>query len=136
MRLVAVTLFLLACANSAAAKECSRVDEQKAEAIAARLSDWNQIYDAFERFRHCDDGAIAEGFTDSIVRLLASHWGSLPQAAALGQRDPVFRRFLVAHVNASADPNDLSRLAGLAERNCPEQHRALCAEIHAAAIRQ
>jgi len=136
MRFLAMALVLLACATSVSAKECSRLEAQEAEVIAPRLSDWNQIYDAFGRFRHCDDGAIAEGFTESVVRLLVSHWESLPKAAALAQRDASFRGFLLAHIDASADTNDLSRLAELAERRCPAEHRALCANIRAAAVQR
>jgi hypothetical protein len=51
----------------AAARDCPREDAMRAEDIAAALKSWGRAYAAFKRYSHCDDGAISEGFTDSIV---------------------------------------------------------------------
>jgi len=104
-----------------------------AEAIAARLTDWKRVFGAFERFSHCDDGAIAEGFTDSVVRLLATQWPTLPQVAALENQNPSFRAFVLRHIDASADSADLEKVAGLARSQCPSGHGALCSAIARAA---
>ena len=65
-------LIFLAVSPPVAARDCARDEEIAAEEIAARLTRWTDIHSAYLRFQHCDDGAIAEGFTDSVVRLLAS----------------------------------------------------------------
>jgi hypothetical protein len=113
-------LLLVACLASPLvtfAKDCTSEEGMAAEDIAARLTDWKQIYSAFERFSHCDDGAIAEGFTDSVVRLLATHWETLPQVASLENNPPAFRTFILRHINDTADTSDLKRVAHLARTN-------------------
>jgi hypothetical protein len=104
-----------------------------AEDSAARLTDWKQIYGAFERFAHCDDGAIAEGFTESVVRLLATHWETLPQVAPLESKNPAFRSFVLQHTNDTGDTSDLKRVARLARTQCPKGHGPLCTAIFQAA---
>lgn len=115
------------------AKDCAREEAMAAEDIAARLTNWEQIFGAFERYAHCDDGAIAEGFTESVVRLLASHWQTLPQVPALEKKNPSFRAFVLRHVNASADSSDLKRVAGLARTQCPKGYSSFCSAIAKAA---
>jgi hypothetical protein len=103
------------------------------ENSAARLADWKQIYDAFERFSHCDDGAIAEGFTESVVHLLATHWETLPQVASLESKNAAFRTFVLRHINDTADTSELKRVARLARTRCPNGHGVLCSAISQAA---
>lgn len=116
------------------AKECAREEAMAAENIAARLSDWKQIYGAFERFSHCDDGAIAEGFTESVVHLLATRWETLPQVASFEIKNAAFRNFVLRHVNDTADISELKRIARFARTQCPKGYSALCSAISQAAI--
>ena len=120
----------------ALAKECTREEAMAAEDIAARLTNWKQIFGAFEHYSHCDDGAIAEGFTDSVVRLLASHWQTLPQVSALERKNPSFRAFVLRHINASADNADLNRVATLARTQCPKGYSSFCSAIAKAASKK
>lgn len=104
-----------------------------AEDIAARLTGWKEIYDAFERYSHCDDGSIAEGFTDSIVRQLATHWETLPQGALIASQKPTFHTFVLRHINDTADISDLKLIARLANNQCPKGHDSMCSAIFQAA---
>jgi hypothetical protein len=104
--------------------------------VAGTLRDWRDVSAAYQRYRYCDDGAIAEGFTDSIARLLASRWETLPEMAALTEKHPEFRSFVLRHVNASADPGDLKRIAELAGSKCPSQYTSLCAALRTQALRK
>ena len=125
-------LFLLA-TSPVEARQCSRADAQAAGAIAGSLSSWHSIYAAYERYGRCDDGAIAEGFTDSVVHLLATNWASLSDAQGLIAKNPSFRSFVVSHVNASADSDEIAQVAALAATRCPPSATSLCKEIVGAA---
>ena len=46
----------------------------QAEATASSLITWPEILGSFRTFGHCDDGAIAEGYSVSIVGMLADRW--------------------------------------------------------------
>ena len=106
------------------------------DGVAAKLSQWKDVFETYRRYSHCDDGAIAEGFTDSIARLLASKWESLPEMAAIADKNPDFKAFVLRHVDASADPRDLQRIAEFAKSKCLPQYRALCAALRTKALGQ
>jgi hypothetical protein len=86
------------------------------------------LHDAFHRFAHCGDGAIAEGFSDSVVRLLASRWQDLHELEHLAESDRPFRAFVLRHIDATADEADLRRIIATASK-CPGHARPICREI-------
>lgn len=130
-----VAAFLVILCGPAFAQQCTRADEIAALKMAGMLREWREVSAAFQRYRHCDDGAIAQGFTDSIVRLLALRWETLPEMAVLAEKEPEFRSFVLRHVDASADPRDRSRIADLAGSKCPSHHEKLCAALRVEALR-
>jgi hypothetical protein len=68
---VAVALSLAIPLRGAWAKErCSLDQEIAAESSAGTLRNWAEVYSSFERFGHCDDGAIADGYSESISKIL------------------------------------------------------------------
>ena len=129
-----ITLLLLASACVAQAKVCSKAEARAAEATATTLKTWARIHAAFHRYSHCDDGAIAEGFTESVVHLLATRWSALPQAQRLITRDRAFGAFVVRHVDPSANRRELRLVAEYSAKRCPAGAAALCAKLRKAAI--
>ncbi len=127
---------LLVWAGPVSACVCSSADAQAAEQSSATLDSWQSIYAAHKRFGHCDDGAIAQGFTESVVHLLATRWSSLAEAQRLFAKDPSFQQFVVRHIDASADSAELGQIAALAKQQCPVSDRLLCNQILKAALRQ
>jgi hypothetical protein len=63
--------------------ECSKSQELAAETEAGSLKSWAAVHRSFTRYGHCDDGAIGEGYSDSVTILLADHWDALPQLTTL-----------------------------------------------------
>jgi hypothetical protein len=57
-----------------------------------------------------DDGAIAEGISDFVVRRLAAHWESFPELAELALADTAFGTRVVQHIDATTDPRDLAMI--------------------------
>lgn len=124
-------LLLVLSACQVDAKECTGVEAQEAEAGVDTLKDWSAIYTAFKRYGHCDDGGIAEGWSEAVVHLLASNWGSLKQAAVYTTNDKGFRRFFLKHIDASADTDEIKSIGKLAGSQCPPNLKLLCKEIEA-----
>jgi len=58
----------------------------------------------FKHHGHCDDGAIAEGYSDKIVSLLVNRWGSVEELFHLWRTHPEFGRFITAHVDELMSP--------------------------------
>jgi len=55
-------------------QDCTKEQKREIEAKAAYLKTWDEVYNAWEAFRQCDDGSIAEGFSESITMILSAQW--------------------------------------------------------------
>ena len=135
MRMLFVVTTLLIASTCSAADKCSDADAQVAETTTGLMKTWSAIYSGFKSYGRCDDGGIAEGFTEAVVHHLASKWNSLPKVAALVKKDPAFRTFFLKHIDASADTDELRKIKTLAQSQCPENLRELCTAIQASAGR-
>lgn len=124
-------LFTLAStlAPGQAQKPCPSQDEKRALNEREKLRTWKDVYRSFQQFSHCDDGAIAEGYSDKIVSLLARDWTNVLVLNGLARKDPRFKAFVIRHIDASADDNDLRLALQNAQRRCPAGATELCGEI-------
>ena len=133
MRRLLIAVISIAFWQVAAAEDCTPAQARSAEAIAATRHTWQEIHTAYRLFAHCDDGAIAEGFTQSVVHHLASRWSDLPEAERLFVREPRFEMFVVKHIDASASNKDLQQLIEHSTKRCPAGAQALCLKLERAA---
>ena len=95
-------------------------------------ANWDTLYQVFYRHRFADDGAVAEAFSDFVVHRLATRWSTLPSLARLAANDSAFSAFIIRHIDATADLDEL-RVLVRRTSNCPARVRSLCSSIHAAA---
>jgi hypothetical protein len=126
-------LLLLPCAY---AQECSVADAKAAESATDSLHSWPSIFKAYQSYEKCDDGAIAEGFSEAVVHLLATNWASIHQAQLIFSKDSAFQEFVVRHVDSTADGNELTRIQNLAVHQCPRSAKTLCEQLAKAASSQ
>lgn len=49
-------------------KTCTPHQAEAADAMVDHLTDWAQVEVAFRKFAQCDDGSIAEGNSEAVVR--------------------------------------------------------------------
>ena len=110
---------LLLFATSAQQKECTHEEAQTAIDQADQLKDWRSAYEFFKPFGHCDDGAIAEGYAESVAKLLAKHWTHLDGFAKLASRDRDFQKFVLRHIDETADIDDQKAIVKNAKLRCP-----------------
>lgn len=135
--LVAVLcLFLLAsvCAEAArgAPLACTPEEAQAAEASSAVATSWKTLHRQFRLYRNCDDGAIAEGFSEAVTRLLADRWVTVRDLAPMIASDRAFGRFIVTHVDETVPQARLQKIARNASERCPRSLKGFCADVHAA----
>ncbi len=100
----------------------------------ARSASWQALHQIYVK-QPCDDGAIAEAFSDFVVHKLASAWASLSSLASIVRGDSGFGTFVIRHIDATADDNELRTVARLASTRCPRGSQMLCRRIGAAASR-
>jgi hypothetical protein len=108
---------------------CDQSAARFAEQEADTLKTWQQIYNSFKRYSACDDGAIWEGYSDSVVKVLANKWSELPHLSILIARDQDFRDFVLRHIDATTDEKDLENVATNASKRCPRDDAKLCEDI-------
>ena len=111
-----------------AAPSCSREEMANAQKAAAAARDWDTMYDTFHRFSPCDDGGVAEGFSDSVAYLLASRWEELHELEYFAEANRAFRAFVLKHIDATASEENLRRILGHT-KECPGYARPICREI-------
>jgi hypothetical protein len=116
----------IACAQQ---HSCTDTEALRAETQVDTLRSWDSLYRSYKLYRQCDDGSIAEGYSESVVRILADHWGTRPRLAALSKRDARFRRFVLGHVDATTNPDDLKKIRINANTQCPPRLSAICADL-------
>jgi len=105
------------------------MEAQRAETEAETLRSWNSLYTSYQLYRHCDDGAIAEGYDESVARILVDHWETLPRLNQIGSRHLSFRNFVLKHVGGTMDLDDLKKIGMNATDRCPSGLRSLCNDL-------
>lgn len=117
----------------AATNVCSAAQAIAAEEAADTLADWPAVAAAYDQFRQCDDGAIAEGYTDSVGRLLGR---DQPEAHALAKAlrtRPGMLRFLLRHVNETLPEDELTVIAEKLPTRCGKGEQKICKALSDAA---
>src|SRR5208283_720709 len=92
-------------------------------------SSWNEFHDLFMKYKGCDDGVYAEGYSDFVTRSLAKHWDRFDELAKLSAADKAFEDFVLRHIDATANWDDISLLLSNAEEKCPASSSRLCYAI-------
>jgi hypothetical protein len=111
-------------------KPCTQQDAINAEKRADSLKNWSAVYGAFEQFGQCgDQGAIGEGYSDSIARLLSSQGSTAEQLSQLTSHDRDFEQFVLRHVDELMTPDQAAAIRKNAESHCPSDAKRLCKSI-------
>jgi hypothetical protein len=95
---------------------------------------WPALLKHRRTFAACDDGGLAEGYSDAIVRLLAHRWDQFGTFVAISKRHPEFQRWAIQHIDATTSDDDLKKVelnAGSCINN--RKTRVLCKAIQEAA---
>ncbi|HEV8583810.1 MAG TPA: hypothetical protein VGT02_02465 [Methylomirabilota bacterium] len=132
--LASAALALALDAGSASAAECTVAEQHTIADELPRLTTWSAIYAHVKTYTpRCDDGWMAEGYSDTVVKMLAKRWARVEDLARLARRDRAFRAFVLRHVDATTDLGDLRRVAANAGRRCPPGLEELCGAVAKAA---
>ena len=136
LNLSVVCIFAVAVMPNAAAgnRPCTKEEAIAAEAVAATANTWEQLYQQFVHYGHCDDGAIAEGFDETVTRLLAEQWSSVHVLGAVSEADPAFRKFVIRHIDQTVPAERLAHIRKNVTTQCPSRFKKLCRDIELACV--
>lgn len=115
------------------AAKCTRRASDAADKALDELSSWAAIYRTFRLYKQCDDGALAEGYSDKVVILLTQRWPTVEALSKLAQSNPQFGDFVLHHVDGLMSPNEAKTIANNAEKHCPVGSNEMCQRLAAKA---
>jgi len=124
---LAIVMLGFAVAAQAQDKPCSKADAAAAEKAIDRVMNWNQLHKAYNDYRHCDKDAVADTYTDALLRL-AVDWKNV-DALASAMNDPGFKAFVHTHLRSPAAKDDREAVYSRAKSNCPKNLDSFCAEL-------
>lgn len=127
--LVVGALLVIAPGCSSAAGVCSKNEAITAEQEASGLMDWDALYASYRRYRQCDDGAIAEGYSESVTRMLDQRWSELPKLQSLVQQDGNFRTFVLRHIDQTISRDRFEAIMKNAQDRCQVDASSICGSI-------
>ena len=126
--LIIILLFFSPIAVCVDVITCSEEQAIAAEGQVSDIHDWERLHIVYKEFYACDDGAISEGFSDSVANLLTNHWGDIGKLSLILNSDPDYRRFIVKHVDMLITEQQFL----LIEKNvnsCRNEMKAFCEEL-------
>ena len=126
-RVALALLFLFGVYCAAQQKPCPKSDQLRVEKEAVTLRSWDDLYKSYLRYKHCDDVDAQEGYSESIARILADHWDTLPRLAQLIRKNTSFGSFVV--LNATMNMDDVAKIRANAVEHCPTGLGKLCAKL-------
>lgn len=131
---IILLIFLANCIASAEEKHCTKTEAMEAEMSIDHLNNWEEVYSSYNRFKHCgDDGAVAEGYSDSVVRMLANRWDEIEALIKLTSSDRDFYAFVLRHIDATTDKSEIQKIINNSNQHCPDSATTLCSVIEEAA---
>ena len=131
-----ITIVLLAArlGVSANANAQDRCDEKQNQWFRqADPKTWTALHTLFSKFGDCDDGAISEGFSEDVAQLFLKQWTHLETLNHLIASDRPFRNFVLRHIDASLDEDELNGIAENAKSRCPTWGTQLCHSVESKA---
>lgn len=122
MKYLAVVIILY----SANLFSCSKEEAMLIEPYAYKIKSWTELDRAFSQFEHCDDGAIADGFTGSVAYLLGNKWDELSYL----EDKPELYKFVLKHIDEAWTRNEHRIAVKNAKAYCPDYAESICKALN------
>jgi hypothetical protein len=123
---ISLVLLIVFSRPACAHENCSAAEAIKAETESSSLESWDALHRAYNQYKQCDDGAIAEGYSDTVARLLTRHWASVSELDAIARKDAGFRNFVIRHIDSLMSPSEAKTILANAFSKCPSGSNELC----------
>jgi hypothetical protein len=112
----------------AADKPCTKSDAANGERAIERDNNWNQLYRSWQDYHHCDTGAVADAYTDTLMRLMVE-WKNVEALSAAMQKDAQFKEWVHERLKSPAAKDDKPAVYSRVVASCPKGMDTLCAEL-------
>jgi hypothetical protein len=122
-----VTVFNIG--NASERLKCTQPEAVAAETEASTIGSWPALYKSFLKYSHCDDAAIAEGYSESVSRLLAENWNDLKTLRKIASDNKQFERFVFRHIDGTWTRERISIVEQNAKTRCSVSDKQFCKRI-------
>lgn len=115
---------------------CTKDKQQELDATAPSFNadDWETLYISYAKYASCDDGWLAEDYSDTVVNFLSKKWDQLDSLAKLIKTHPGFKKFVIRHLDGSVSKEEIDQIIKLSSSSCPSAQLNLCKEINQRAV--
>ena len=110
-------------------RPCRQSENRQSESEADRLRTWDALYRSYRLYARCNNASAAEGYSESVARILVDHWQTLPRLSDLARKDKRFRDFVLGHVDATLDMGDVKKIRTNAMQHCLPTLHNLCEDL-------
>lgn len=127
--LLALVICMPNSASAATHASCTASEAKAASSEVEHLEDWDGMYRSFKRFRHCDEGGVAEDYSYAIGHLLAHDWSRLDDLLRIAASDREFEQFVILHIDENIPEWDAQLIVRNSRTRCPSGAQWLCKSI-------
>ena len=127
--LIIFLLTVFGLANATENLQCTQQEAIAAETEASTLESWPAVFKSFHQYGHCDDAAIAEGYSETVSRLLAEDWKALRVLRIYAARHKRFERFVLRHIDGTWTSERVNIVKENAKHRCSNRDQRLCQQI-------
>ena len=117
------------CFSMALQENCTEQEAIAADKEASEVTDWKMMLRSFLRYNKCDDASIAEGYSESVSRLLADDWHKTPSLIALIRKNKGFGDFILKHIDETIPLHRLRKITFQAKHECPRGGESFCMAV-------
>ena len=112
--------------NSAAGETCAaEMSSRAVQTLPQAREDWKSLLRHREKFASCDDGELAEAYTEAVVGLFAYKWDQLDKFAGQVHGHANLQKWALRHIDSSASKEDLKKISSNAS-SCRNGLKHLC----------
>ena len=121
---------LVSASPQAAHQSCSIKQDDLASQRLAKAASLMSLYKASKLFPGClEGGGTAEEASDDVVVRLSHHWSNSIGELEKHQANPGLIAFVLRHIDATTDSDDLKVISAKAKTACPLRAKALCRKV-------
>lgn len=106
---------------------------QAEETLISARNTLDALYQHFQIFGACDDGELAEGYSDAVAQILGQKWGQFENFPATLTSNPEFKFWILKHIDSSASVQDLKKIIVNSDKCIRDRVDTLCGPVRTAA---
>jgi hypothetical protein len=120
----------------AARLSCASQGSVRAQDSLMAYYSWPVIYRVYRTYERCDENAFfSQAFSTAVIKTLVRKWDSIAELQKFAGSDSTFLDFVLMHIDATAEYENLKQILANTSRNCPKKYERLCARLHARTAR-